>query len=195
LQRHTFSAAISWAGCDRLARISRRVGDASATAEWSGHAERMRNDILMNAWNPDLGAFTSAFGNRDLDATTLLLPELGIIDGMDARFGSTLQRIEAELCTGDLVFRYRHADDFGEPENAFTICAFWYVNALAAAGRREEARERFDRLLARRNPLGLLSEDISPATGELWGNFPQTYSMVGIIGSALRLSRTWEEIA
>jgi GH15 family glucan-1,4-alpha-glucosidase len=195
LQRHTFSAAISWAGCDRLARIARRVGDAAAAAEWSAHAERMRNDILMNAWNPDLGAFTSAFGNRDLDATTLLLPELGIIDGMDARFASTLQRIEAELCTGDLVFRYRHADDFGEPENAFTICAFWYVNALAAAGRREEARERFDRLLAKRNPLGLLSEDISPATGELWGNFPQTYSMVGIIGSALRLSRTWEEIA
>ena len=74
------------------------------------------------------------------------------------------------------------------------ICAFWYVNALAAAGRVDEARERFSRLLERRNPLGLLSEDIAPATGELWGNFPQTYSMVGVIGSALRLSRSWEEI-
>jgi GH15 family glucan-1,4-alpha-glucosidase len=92
------------------------------------------------------------------------------------------------------LFRYKHADDFGKPENAFTICAFWYVNALAAAGRKDEARERFSRLLERRNPLGLLSEDIAPDTGELWGNFPQTYSMVGIIGSALRLSRSWEEI-
>ena len=130
-------------------------------------------------------AFTSAFGNRDLDATTLLLPELGLLPATDPRFLKTLERIEEELRVGDLLFRYKHADDFGTPENAFTICAFWYVNALAAAGRVDEARERFSRLLERRNPLGLLSEDIAPATGELWGNFPQTYSMVGVIGSAL----------
>src|SRR6185436_8769051 len=134
------------------------------------------------------------FGNRDLDATCLLLPELGLIPATDPRFLKTLERVEEELRVGDLLFRYKHADDFGHPENAFTICAFWYVNALAAAGRVEEARERFSRLLERRNPLGLLSEDISPVTGELWGNFPQTYSMVGVIGSALRLSRSWEEI-
>ena len=74
-------------------------------------------------------------------------------------------------------------DDFGRPETAFTICAFWYVNALAMAGRRDEAREHFERLLARRTRLGLLSEDIDPGTGEWWGNFPQTYSLVGIINS------------
>jgi GH15 family glucan-1,4-alpha-glucosidase len=194
LQRHTFSAAISWAGCDRLARIARRVGDHVAAKEWSAHANRMREEILEGAWNEDLQAFTSAFGNRDLDATTLLLPELGLLPASDPRFLKTLDRIEKELATGDLLFRYKHADDFGAPENAFTICAFWYVNALAAAGRVEEARERFTRLLDRRNHLGLLSEDISPTTGELWGNYPQTYSMVGVIGSALRLSRSWEEI-
>ena len=124
----------------------------------------------------------------------LLLPELGLLPATDPRFLKTLERVEEELRVGDLLFRYKHADDFGHPENAFTICAFWYVNALAAAGRIDEARERFSRLLERRNPLGLLSEDISPASGELWGNFPQTYSMVGVIGSALRLSRSWEEI-
>ncbi len=194
LQRHTFSAAISWAGCDRLARIARRVGDAPAAEVWTGHAARMRQEILERAWNPERRAFTAAFGNRDLDATALLLPELGLISGTDPRFLATLERIESELRVGDLLFRYRHADDFGEPENAFTICAFWYVNALAAAGRLDEARERFARLLQLRNPLGLLSEDIHPASGELWGNFPQTYSMVGIIGSAVRLSRSWEEI-
>jgi GH15 family glucan-1,4-alpha-glucosidase len=154
----------------------------------------MRQEILDGAWNKDLQSFTSAFGNRDIDATALLLPELGLLPATDPRFLKTLERIETELRTGDLLFRYKHADDFGKPENAFTICAFWYVNALAAAGRRDEARERFDRLLKRRNHLGLLSEDISPTTGELWGNFPQTYSMVGVIGSALRLSRSWEEI-
>jgi GH15 family glucan-1,4-alpha-glucosidase len=95
---------------------------------------------------------------------------------------------------GDLLFRYRHADDFGVPTTTFTVCAFWYVNALAAVGRMEEARELFGKLLSRRNPVGLLSEDIDPVTGELWGNFPQTYSMVGIIVSALRLSRQWEEV-
>jgi GH15 family glucan-1,4-alpha-glucosidase len=194
LQRHTFSAAISWAGCDRLARIARRVGDQGAARDWSARADYMRQEILGGAWSEERQCFTSAFGNRDLDATALLLPELGLLPATDPRFLKTLERIEEELRTGDLLFRYKHADDFGAPENAFTICAFWYVNALAAAGRMEEARERFDRLLKRRNPLGLLSEDISPVSGELWGNFPQTYSMVGIIGSALRLSRSWEEI-
>jgi GH15 family glucan-1,4-alpha-glucosidase len=194
LQRHTFSAAISWAGCDRLARIARRVGDDIATREWTAKADHMRREILARAWSEEKQSFTSAFGNRDIDSTALLLPELGLLPATDPRFLKTLQRVEQELAKGDLLFRYRHADDFGEPENAFTICAFWYVNALAATGRIDEARERFSRLLQRRNPLGLLSEDISPATGELWGNFPQTYSMVGIIGSALRLSRSWEEI-
>ncbi len=194
LQRHTFSAAISWAGCDRLARIARRVGDHIAARDWGARADYMRQEILDGAWSEERQCFTSAFGNRDLDATALLLPELGLLPATDPRFLKTLERIEEELRTGDLLFRYKHADDFGAPENAFTICAFWYVNALAAAGRMEEARERFDRLLKRRNPLGLLSEDIAPATGELWGNFPQTYSMVGVIGSAVRLSRSWEEI-
>ena len=194
LQRHTFSAAISWAGCDRLARIATRVGDLIAAREWRAHADRMRKEILEGAWSEERQAFTSAFGNRDLDATALLLPELGLLPATDPRFLKTLERIEEELRVGDLLFRYKHADDFGKPENAFTVCAFWYVNALAASGRIAEARERFSRLLELRNPLGLLSEDITPASGELWGNFPQTYSMVGVIGSALRLSRSWEEI-
>jgi GH15 family glucan-1,4-alpha-glucosidase len=194
MQRHTFSAAISWAGCDRLARIARRVGDDIATRDWSTKAAYMKQEILKGAWSEEKQAFTSAFGNRDIDSTALLLPELGLLPATDPRFLKTLDRIEQELCIGDLLFRYKHEDDFGTPENAFTICAFWYVNALAAAGRVEEARERFTRLLERRNPLGLLSEDVSPTTGELWGNFPQTYSMVGVIGSALRLSRSWEEI-
>ena len=171
----------------RRRRTSRRASGARAPSY-------MREEILAGAWSEERQCFTSAFGNRDLDATALLLPELGLLPATDPRFLKTLERIEEELRVGDLLFRYKHADDFGAPENAFTICAFWYVNALAAAGRIDEARERFTRLLERRNPLGLLSEDIAPATGELWGNFPQTYSMVGVIGSALRLSRSWEEI-
>jgi GH15 family glucan-1,4-alpha-glucosidase len=122
------------------------------------------------------------------------LPELGLMKATDPRFVATVERIDRELRDGDYVFRYRHADDFGVPRNAFTVCSFWYVNALAGLGRTGEAREAFERLLTRRNDLGLFSEDIDPASHEHWGNYPQTYSMVGIISSALRLSRPWEEV-
>ena len=123
----------------------------------------------------------------------LLLPNLGFVRPEDPRFGSTVRAIEKDLLSGKHLRRYRAADDFGAPENAFNVCTFWYIDALAATGRREEAREIFENMLACRNSLGLLSEDIDPATNELWGNFPQTYSMVGIIHSATRLSVSWED--
>jgi GH15 family glucan-1,4-alpha-glucosidase len=97
------------------------------------------------------------------------------------------------LRRGDFIFRYLEKDDFGIPETAFIICTFWYIDALAALGRREEARALFEILLACRNRHGLLSEDIDPNTRELWGNFARTYSMVGLINSAMRLSEPWEE--
>jgi len=190
---HTFSVAMSWAGCDRLARIARRLGLAPAAEQWRRTADELRDTIIARAWSEERGAFTATYGGTDLDASALLLPELGLIDAMDPRFVSTVEAIGRELTEGDLLFRYRQSDDFGKPHAAFTVCAFWYVSALAAIGRKEEARERFARLLQRRNALGLLSEDIDPDTGQLWGNFPQTYSMVGIISCAVRLSRSWDE--
>lgn len=190
---HTFSAAISWAGCDRLSRIARRLGLAEPAERWQACADQMRERILSRAWSDRRGAFVASLGGDELDASTLQLPEVGLITAADPRFKATVEAIGRELREGDLLFRYRHDDDFGPPKAAFTICGFWYVNALAAIGRRDEAREHFSALLARRNPLGLLSEDIDPTTGSLWGNYPQTYSLVGVINSALRLSRTWEE--
>ena len=190
---HTFSAAMSWAGCDRLSRIAARMGQLVSAGQWRESATRMQQRILEAAWNAQRGCITSTFGGSDVDATSLLLPELGLLPATDPRFTATLETVLRELRDGDLVYRYRHADDFGEPTTGFAICSFWLVNALAATGRVEEARDQFERLLARRNPLGLLSEDIDSADGQLWGNFPQTYSMVGIINSALRLSRQWED--
>lgn len=90
-------------------------------------------------------------------------------------------------------FRYDEADDFGSPETAFLVCTFWYCDALALAGRKDEARALFENAIACRNTVGLLSEDVDPVTRELWGNFPQAYSHVGLIHSAWRLSRGWEE--
>jgi len=191
---HTFSAAMCWAACDRLSRIAVQLKISDRAAFWRASADTMRAEILVRAWNPGKQTFTSAFEGEDLDATALLLSDLGLVEGSDSRFVSTLNAIERELVHGDLVFRYVHADDFGVPTNTFTMCSFWYVNALAAVGRVDEARTIFEKLLLRRNSAGLLSEDVDPVSGEQWGNFPQTYSMVGIITCATRLSRSWEEM-
>jgi GH15 family glucan-1,4-alpha-glucosidase len=193
-QQHTFSAAMSWAGCDRLQRIATELRLHDRAADWGERAMRMRQSILDRAWSDSRRSFTASFGGADIDATSVLLPELGIVTGRDPRFLQTLDAVTNDLKRGDWLFRYRHRDDFGTPATAFTICAFWYVNALAAAGQRVEARELFQRLLERRTSLGLLAEDIDPVSGELWGNFPQTYSMVGIINCAVRLSRPWEDV-
>ena len=104
-----------------------------------------------------------------------------------------MEAIENDAAARHHAVPLRPPDDFGLPETAFTICTFWYIDALAAIGRQDEARELFEQMLARRNHVGLLSEDIDPATGELWGNFPQTYSLVGLINAAMRLRRPWEE--
>ncbi|MBE9555679.1 MAG: glycoside hydrolase family 15 protein, partial [Proteobacteria bacterium] len=118
---------------------------------------------------------------------------LGFIRAEDPRFLGTLKMAEEKLRDGMHMHRYAAPDDFGVPETSFNICTFWYIEALAAVGRTDESRALFENMLARRNPLGLLSEDMDVKSGELWGNFPQTYSMVGLIHAAMRLSRPWEE--
>jgi GH15 family glucan-1,4-alpha-glucosidase len=128
-----------------------------------------------------------------MDASLLLLVELGFLDAADPRFASTVAAVEADLRRGDFIFRYVETDDFGAPENAFLVCTFWYVNALATLERRDEARELFEKLLACRNRHGLLAEHIDLRTGEQWGNFVQTYSMVGLINAAIRLSLRWDQ--
>ena len=140
-----------------------------------------------------MNSFVSTFGGGDLDASLLLLNEFGFVQADDPRFQGTVRAIEKALKQGPFLFRYRGEDDFGKPHNAFTVCTFWYIDALTSLGRIDEARELFLELLKCSNHLGLLSEHIDPDSRELWGNFPQTYSMVGIINSAIRLSKPWGE--
>lgn len=135
-----------------------------------------------------------AFDGGDVDASLLLANDVNFLKADDPRFAGTVAAIEEKLLHGGYMFRYWAADDFGRPEVAFNICTFWYIEALAAMGRIDEARAAFARMLEGRNHVGLLSEDTEPNTGELWGNFPQTYSLVGIINSAMRLSRPWESV-
>jgi pentatricopeptide repeat protein len=190
---HTFSAVMCWAACDHLAKIARKLEIADRTDYWQTTADRIHTEICTQAWDDKKQAFTESFGRSELDASMLLLQNLGFLKASDPRFLSTVAAIETELRRGDHLMRYGVADDFGEPENAFNICTFWYIDALAAIGRTDEARELFEKMLSCRNSLGLLSEDLDPTTGELWGNFPQTYSLVGIINAARRLSCSWED--
>ena len=192
---HSSSSLMCWAACDRLAKIAAHLGEPDRAARWRKRAETVRRAILERAWNPALGAFAESFGGSGLDASLLLMTEIGFLDPHDPRFRSTVERIEQRLRRGDHLFRYTTPDDFGVPRTAFNVCTFWYIDALARTGRRSEARAIFENMLESRNPLGLLSEDIDPATGELWGNYPQTYSLVGIVNAATRLSESWEDNA
>ncbi|MCR5866662.1 glycoside hydrolase family 15 protein [Aquincola sp. J276] len=189
---HTSSVLMNWAACDRLAKIAVVFGLHDRAALWHERADIIRDKILRHAWSDKRQAYAATFGGHELDASVLLMAEVGILDPTDPRFVSTVDALEAALCDGPFMRRYEAPDDFGRPETAFNICAFWRINALARIGRTAQAREIFEALLASRNPLGLLSEDTHPATGELWGNFPQTYSMVGIVNAAVRLSAPWD---
>jgi len=137
-------------------------------------------------------SFAASFDGDSLDASLLLLHDLGFLPADDPRFAGTVAAIERELKHGNYIYRYVETDDFGVPENAFVVCTFWYIYALVALNRVDEARELFGHLLSRRNRHGLLAEHIDPRTGEPWGNFVQTYSMVGLINSAIRLSKRWD---
>jgi GH15 family glucan-1,4-alpha-glucosidase len=190
---HTYSSVMCWAACDRLARIAGRFALAERVAYWRDRADAIREVVLAEAWNEERGHFADAFGGERLDASLLLLADLGFVHADDPRFIATVEAIGRDLRRGDALFRYIAADDFGNPETSFTICTFWYIDALASIGRMGEARDMFERLLARRNPLGLLSEDLAFDDGEAWGNFPQTYSHVGLINAAMRLSRPWQD--
>jgi GH15 family glucan-1,4-alpha-glucosidase len=191
---HTSSALMSWAACDRLAKIARVLGRGDRASHWAGRAEIIKTKILEQAWSEKRQAFVESFGGTDLDASALLMGEVGFLDARDARFTRTVEALERTLCDGPFMRRYEAADDFGQPETTFNVCSFWRIDALARAGRTEQAREIFEALLARRNHVGLLSEDLAPASGELWGNFPQTYSMVGIVNCAMRLSLPWDSV-
>jgi len=187
LRPYTFSRAMCWAAIERGARIAERLGFAEKVARWRKIADAERETILSRAWSPAKGYFTQALDGEWPDAANLLLPVIGIVDARDPRFVATVEAYERELVRFGLMLRYRHEDDFGETTSAFTICSFWWAEALALMGRLDEARAVFEHVLSFANPVGLFSEDLEPATGRLLGNFPQAYTHVGLIHAAMTL--------
>ena len=188
---HTFSSMMCWVACDRLAKYADHLELADRAEYWRLRAQSIHDVISRRSWNAKLNAFTATMEGDSLDASLLLMPRLGFIAADDPRFIGTVAAIESQLKHGDFVYRYVERDDFGYPENAFLVCTFWYIEALAAMGgaRRKEARALFEKVLAARNRHGLLAEDLDPGTLEQWGNFPQTYCMAGIIDCAIALAK------
>jgi len=191
---HTYSVAMCWAACDRLANAAGALGLAERESFWRDRAERIRARIETEAWREPTQRISATFGGDDLDASLIQLLDLRFVKPGDERFQGTLRAVEDGLRRGSHMLRYATEDDFGLPHTAFNVCTFWLIEALWLTGRAGDARELFEEMLSRRTPAGLLSEDIDPATGELWGNYPQTYSLVGMINCASLLSKPWSAV-
>lgn len=191
---HTYSALMCWAACDRLANAASHIGLAERAAFWRGRAEEIRGVIEKRAWNESLGRFAGSLDGAEMDASLLQMLDTRFIAPGDPRFVATFAAVERDLKRGRRLLRYADRDDFGAPETSFNFCTFWYIEALTLMGRREEARDLFEEMLARRTSAGLLSEDCDFETGEPWGNYPQTYSLAGLINCAVMLSQPWSTV-
>jgi len=197
-QVHTYSAVMSWAACDRLANVAEHLGKGDRARLWRERADHIRHTIETRAWVPgdgeNEGFFGASFETPYLDASLLQLVDLQFVQPDDPRMQATFRRIETDLRRGEHMLRYAREDDFGAPETAFNICTFWLIEALHMTKRDDEARALFETMLGHMTRSGLLSEDMDFETGELWGNFPQTYSLVGVINCAGLLSKSWNTI-
>jgi GH15 family glucan-1,4-alpha-glucosidase len=189
---HSFTLLTHWAGARRVAEVAEVIGDEPLRDRASRVCAAARNLLESRCWDDERGVLTQAMDAENLDASMLLALHFGFWASEDPRAASHVRAIQDQLQVDRLVKRYDVEDDFGTQEATFTVCSFWLVEALAIVGRKDEARELFDFLLSHHNGLGLFSEDIMPGTGELTGNFPQTYSHVGLINAAFRLSRSWD---
>jgi GH15 family glucan-1,4-alpha-glucosidase len=152
---------------------------------WSELRDTIRENVMRNGWDEELNAFTQYYGSKNMDAANLLMEHYGFIEANDPRYISTVLRIKEELLRDGLMYRYINEDDFGLPSSSFTICTFWMIQSLYKIGEREEAKKMFDNVLSYSNTLGLFSEDIDFTSKRLLGNFPQGYSHLALIETAL----------
>ncbi len=193
-ERHfTFSKLLCWVAVDRAIKIAKLLGKEANHDKWTNLRDQIHNDIYEHAWNEDIQAYTQSYGSTDLDASTLLMESYGFIKAKDPRFVKTVLATEKELCNDGLMYRYKNKDDFGLPSSSFTICTFWMINSLYKIGERKKAKKNFDQLLSYGNHLGLFSEDIDFKSKRLLGNFPQAYSHLALIETAINFSGGFTE--
>tara|TARA_B100001093_G_scaffold126029_2_gene118565 strand:+ start:2646 stop:4427 length:1782 start_codon:yes stop_codon:yes gene_type:complete len=188
-QHFTFSKLLCWVAIDRAIKISDLIQGGIKARKWKSLRDEIKNDIMKNAWNSDKKAFTQSYGSKDLDASVLLMESYGFISAKNQMYVSTVEAIERELLNNGLLFRYKNSDDFGDPKSSFTVCTFWFINSLFKIGKEDKARRLFKKLLSYSNHLGLFSEDIDFKTKELLGNFPQAYSHLALIETAINFNK------
>ncbi|MBN2348679.1 MAG: glycoside hydrolase family 15 protein [Bacteroidales bacterium] len=184
----TFSKVLCWVAIDRAIKVAELIRKSEYSKEWSKTREAIKTDIYKNAWNENKKAFTQFYGSTDMDASNLLMESFGFIDALDEKYISTVKATQHELSRNGLMYRYKNNDDFGQPSSSFTICTFWLINSLYKIGEKKQAIKLFEQLLTYSNHLGLFSEDIDFDTKRLLGNFPQAYSHLALVETAILLA-------
>jgi GH15 family glucan-1,4-alpha-glucosidase len=183
-----YSKAMVWMALDRALRMVREGMIEGDAGRWRVARDEIASYVLDHGYHPEAGAFTQRFGSPELDASSLLLPLMELVPFHDPRVQSTIDRTLEHLVERDLVYRYKADDGLADPEGAMGLCTFWLVDALALSGRMDEAYRVFDGMVGRANPAGLFSEQIDPDSGEFLGNFPQAFTHMGLINSAVYLA-------
>ncbi len=179
------SKIMCWVTFDRAVSIARLLNQDELADKWEKEAHAIRQDVLTNGWKEEVGYFSQTYCNLELDSSLLLMEVYGFIEPTDPRYVKTVNAIYSKLMHNGLMYRYNNEDDFGIPSSAFTICTFWMVRALYVTGRKKEAEILFEQLLSYANHLGLFSEDLDFETKSQLGNFPQAYSHLALINTAM----------
>ena len=184
----TFSKVLCWVAIDRAIKVSEIIQNGTSAKKWKPLRKEIYDDIMKNAWNEKKEAFTQSYNSDHLDASVLLMEPYGFIDAKNEKYIKTVKAIEDELCEDGLMYRYKNVDDFGSPSSSFTVCSFWLIDSLFKIGYQKKALNMFDNLLKHSNHLNLFSEDIDFKTRRLLGNFPQAYSHLALIDTALNFN-------
>lgn len=192
MQHFVHSKVMSWVAMDRAAKIAQFIGKTQYISKYLKVAEEIKEDILKNGWDDELKSFVMYYGGKELDASNLLMLHYGFLDKKDPRIMSMVLNTYRELTKDGFVLRYKAADEFGLPQNAFIVCTFWMINALYLTGHEQQAREMLEKMMGSANRFGLFSEDIETDTGRLTGNFPQGYSHLAFIQTIFLLETQYD---
>ncbi len=192
MQHFVHSKLMSWVAMDRAAKIAKFIGKKQYVAKYLSVANEIKEDILKNGWDEELKSFVMYYGSKELDASNLLMLHYGFLDKSDPRIINTVLNTYKELAKDGLILRYKAADEFGVPQNAFIVCTFWMINSLYLIGKEKEARIMLEKIVSHANRVGLFSEDIETDTGRLTGNFPQGYSHLAFIQTVFLLETQYD---